>query len=110
MEYFCRVMFNVLTPFRCVISNAAEFFYRFVVGLHSGGAFRFADGIAALFAEAFNRFDAPAGAAAGSADGGIANMNIHRIGVQLRELTQRNPTAAANGQAEAQRMNLPVSQ
>src|SRR4030095_7429739 len=96
-------------PLRRFFREATELFHRFVVGLHRGGAFGFLDGIAALLAEALNGLNAPKGAATRNPDRRVADLNIHRVRVQLRELAQRDPTAARNRNAEFQCVNLSVS-
>src|SRR5437773_2685350 len=73
------------TPLRRFGGEAAEFCDGFIVGLHRGSAFGFADGIAALFAEPFDGLDAPKGTAPRSANGRIADLHVHRVRVQLRE-------------------------
>lgn len=52
-----------LTSLRRFVGKVTKFFHGFIVRLHRSNAFGFLDGIAALFAEAFDGFDAPERAA-----------------------------------------------
>src|SRR6185503_10781232 len=95
-----------LTPVRRFGGEAAELFYGFVVSLHRGGAFGLFDGIAALLAEAFDGFHTPERTATRGANGRVTDADVHRVRVQLRELTQRDPTAAGHRQPEFQCVHL----
>src|SRR5881628_580115 len=70
-------------------------------------ALRFGEGLGARAPKLLDDRDAPERAVARRADGPAAHFHVHRVGVQLRKLPERDPAAGLDGQVEAQLMNLP---